>query len=200
MIPWHIAAALTEVADEVASKLDIPISEPTAVNLERCSDEILRIERGMVFKNVLLESVLELLEKVEDGDSTEVLRIIEEEVDKDDAKEERGYEVEIQRERERGEIVRAVKEFMVSALCPSFLCILNASTSTTTSPNPAPGSACHSPTLLSTLSYRSEDRSALLTIKLLFSSLNAILAAKRTPFLALVLPLISDFCLRLASG
>ena len=133
MIPWHIAAALTEVADEVASKVDIPISEPTAVNLERCSDEILRIERGMVFRNLLLESVLALLEKVEDGDSTEVLRIIEEEVDKNDAKEERGYGIEIQRERERGEIVRAVKEVMVSALCPSFLCILNASTSTSTS-------------------------------------------------------------------
>ena len=176
MIPWHIAAVLTEAthAHERASKED--------------SDETLLIERGVIFKNLLLESVLVLLEEMEDGDGTGVLRMIEGEIDKYDAKEER------EEHGERGEIVRAVKEGIVSALSPSFLCILTAST-------PAPTSAIfQTPTLFSTLPYCSEDRSALLTMKLLFSSLNVILAARRTPFLALVLPLISDFLLRFALG
>ena len=122
--------------------------------------------------------------------------MIEGEIDKYDAKEER------EKEGERGEIVRAVKEGIVSALSPSFLCILTASTpALTATSTPAPTSAIsQTPTLFSTLPYCSEDRSALLTMKLLFSSLNVILAARRTPFLALVLPLISDFLLRFALG
>lgn len=184
LIPWHIAAVLTEAthAHERASKKD--------------SDETLLIERGIIFKNLLLESVLVLLEEMEDGDGTGVLRMIEGEIDKYDAKEER------EKDGERGEIVRAVKEGIVSALSPSFLCILTASTpALTATSTPAPTSAIfQTPTLFSTLPYCSEDRSALLTMKLLFSSLNVILAARRTPFLALVLPLISDFLLRFALG
>ena len=204
LIPWQIAAILTETNDRTDEKQNVASGNLSDTNFgsgnefknenedENHSDEKIKVEIKSIFKCLLLESILGLMEgrKEEEEDATGILREIE-----------RYGEKEGEVEGRRSETVRKMKEDVVGAVCPSLLCILSvpppASSSTLTSAA-SQGSTSFSP--FSTPPPVTRDRSEALSVKLLFIALTVISPAKKAPFLALVLPLVCDFLLQSAPG